>query len=505
MSSSDVKSKSFLQPIDRVAIVLMLVLSVLIGLLLWQGDRTVPRVRDFSWQGKQVGAEEKSFIVTFTRPMDRASVEKNLRIEPPLEGKISWAGRRMAYTLERPAPYGNSYELLLQGAQERYSRNTGKGAQIQPFTGKFRSRDRAFVYLGVTGTEAGKLILVNLSQQQQAIALTPPDLMVMDFKPYPAGDRILFSAQERSKTQQNAFDAQLYTVTTGIHPNSPGDSSSSSEAPGKIDRVLDSKDYQNLKFDLSPDGKTIVVQRVSRRNPGSDFGLWVIQPPAEARRLESQPGGEFVIHPDGNSLAIAQGQGIAILPLQPEGKSQIKPLDFLPKFGRLLSFSQDGSAAAMVQFNQDYTRSLFLVTNQGVQKELLRTTGSIISAQFDPLKQTLYCLLTQLVTNTKEYREEPYIAAIDLETGKQTPLVLLPKQRDVQISVATDGLAILFDQIVIDRQNQTLGISPRTDAGETITTSNLWLLPVMPLSEDADSKIQPEQLPFAGLRPRWLP
>lgn len=505
MSSSDIKSKSFLLPIDRVAILLMLVLSVLIGLLLWQGDRTVPRVRDFSWQDKQVGAEDKAFILTFSRPMDRDSVVKNLRIEPPLDGKISWAGRRMAYTLERPAPYGNAYEVRLEGAQERYSRNTGKGAQIQPFTGRFRSRDRAFVYLGVNGTEAGKLILVNFSQQQQAIALTPPDLVVMDFKPFPAGDRILFSAQERSKTQQNAFDAQLYTVTTGINPNSPGESSSRSDPPGKIDRVLDSKNYQNLKFDLSPDGKTIVVQRVSKRNPGSDFGLWIIQPPEEPKRLESQPGGEFLIHPDGNSLAVAQGQGVAILPLQTEEKSQIKPLDFLPKFGRLLSFSQDGSAAAMVQFNQDYTRSLFLVTNQGVQKELLRTTGSIISAQFDPTKQTLYCLLTQLLTNTKEYREEPYIAAIDLKTEKLTPLVLLPKQRDVQVSVATDGLAILFDQIVIDRQNQTSGIVPRTDAGETITTSNLWLLPVMPVQEDAGTKVQPEQLPFAGLRPRWLP
>jgi hypothetical protein len=47
----------------------------------------------------------------------------------------------------------------------------------------------------------------------------------------------------------------------------------------------------------------------------------------------------------------------------------------------VLSFARDGSAAAMVKFNTDYTRSLFLVTNQGLQKELLRTTGSILSGE----------------------------------------------------------------------------------------------------------------------------
>jgi len=58
-----VTSKSFLQPLDRVAIALMLALSLLIGLLLWQGDAVAPRVRDFSWQDKK-SAEDTSFTLT---------------------------------------------------------------------------------------------------------------------------------------------------------------------------------------------------------------------------------------------------------------------------------------------------------------------------------------------------------------------------------------------------------------------------------------------------------
>ncbi|WP_445240692.1 hypothetical protein [Microcoleus vaginatus] len=62
----------FKQPIDRTAIFLMLVLSVLIGLLLLSGDRTAPRVREFTWENKQIGAEDTGFILTFFRPMNQS-------------------------------------------------------------------------------------------------------------------------------------------------------------------------------------------------------------------------------------------------------------------------------------------------------------------------------------------------------------------------------------------------------------------------------------------------
>ena len=488
-----VSSKSFLQPLDRVAIALMLVLSLLIGLLLWQGDAVAPRVRDFSWQDKQVGAEDRAFTLSFSRPMDIKSVEANLQIDPPLPGKAAWAGRRMVYTLLAPAPYGTSYQVQLHGARDQFTEEGNSRRLIQPFNGAFKSRDRALVYLGVEGEEQGRLVLYNLTQQQKTI-LTPKNLVVVDFKPYPAGDKILFSATERTGNRQTSLSSQLYTVTTGIH----------SDSTGSVDVVLDSKDYQNLKFDLSADGKTIVVQRVSQRNPG-EFGLWVLRPNTKPQPLETEPGGDFIITPDGAAVAVAQGQGVAILPLESEAK---KPLDFLPQFGMVLDFAQDGFQAAMVKFNSDYTRSLFLVTNQGVQKQLLRTTGSILSCQFDPLSPKLYCLLTQLLGG-EEYQEQPYLAAIDLKTGKQKPLVVLPNQRDVQMSLSPDGLALLFDQVVTATTPSDASQSnvPRTNEGEAIATSRLWLLPLLSATsvEGTPTQLQPEQLPLPGFHPRWLP
>ncbi len=502
-SNSAPHSRPFPQPIDRVAIVLMVALSLIIGILLLTGDHAAAHVRSFSWQDKQIGADDTAFTLTFSRPMDHASVEANLRLEPPLPGKASWAGRRMAYTLTTPAPYGTQFQVHLQSAKDRFASSR---TVMQPFNGRFQTRDRAFAYIGVSGEEAGRLVLYNLNQQKKDV-LTPKDLVVTEFKAYPLGDRLLFAATARTEQPTVLTDQQLFTVTTGIQIQPPVQLDTAAVAPpqptaqplGVVTPVLDNKDYQNLKFDLSADGNIIVVQRVSRNNP-SDFGPWLVKAGEPPQPLKGQPGGDFLITPDSNSLAIAQGQGLAILPLQPNAK----PLDFLPKFGMVLGFARDGSLATTVKFNTDNTRSLFLVSNQGTQKELLRTPGSILSTQFDPAKQTLYCLLTEVLTSGDMYQEQPYLAAIDLKTSKLRPLVALPDQRDVQMSLAPDGLALLFDQTVEAVKDNTAAAGQLRDStGKAIADSRLWLLPIDPTNPAA--KAQPESLPLPGLRPRWLP
>jgi hypothetical protein len=526
MANPTVDSRKWLQPIDRVAIVLILILSVAIAGLLLKGDRTAPRVRNFSWADRQVGAEDAAFVLTFSRPMDHASVEQNLQIQPDLAGKFSWAGRRMAYTLATPAPYGQSFELKLDKARDRFSQADDQRTLMSPFVSQFKTRDRAFAYLGVTGAEAGRLILANLTEKTQEM-LTPENLVVMDFKPYPNGDKILFSATERNSQSKGVLDQQLYTVTTGIRVESPAtaifetkaaNQSPSNRPKGEVELVLDRKDYQNLKFDLSPNGKTIAVQRVKRNDPG-DYGLWIIQAGSEPQKVNADPGGNFLIAPDSQSLAMSQGQGMAILPLATEAQT----LDFLPKYGVILSFAKDGSAAAMVKFNvnpNNPTRSLFLVTNQGVEQQLLTTDGSISEAAFDPDKQTLYCLYTRRLPG-EVYQEEPYIAAIPLPApGSDTKnakkdlerldLLQLPIQRDIQLSLAPDGLGILFDQVTSDAkadqdQSRDRSGALRSKEGKVITDSQLWFLPLLQDEQGKPVPAEPQALELAGLRPRWLP
>ncbi|MGB3652936.1 MAG: hypothetical protein WBA41_17205 [Rivularia sp. (in: cyanobacteria)] len=496
-------NKTIIQPLDRVAIASILVLTVLIGLIISQGDVVRPSVRYFSWENQKIAADDMSFSLNFSRPMDIKSVENNLKIDPPLAGKTSWAGRKMAYTLLTPAPYGEEYTVELQGAKDKFSADKGADKFIQPFTGTFRSRDRVILYLGAQKEERGRLILYNLSQQKKTL-LTPKDLVVMDFEPFPNGERILFSAHAASS--QDTLSSQLYTVTTGI----AGETGREAKPATKVDLILDSKEYQILKFDLSPDGKTIVLQRAAKENP-SDFGLWFTSigdngKDSEIKRIENkEPAGDFLITPDSKAVAVAQGQGTAILPIQTDAS---KPLDFLPQFGVLQAFSKNGSQAVLVKFNTDYTKDLFLVTNQSTQKLLVKTTGSILKCEFDPASPTLYCLLTQLLPG-EDYQEQPYLVSINLKTGQQKPLLVLPlDKRDLHMSLSPDGLGLLFDQIVsaTDISTPVQGNSLKTDDGQEISTSSLWLMPLLPVNDsEINAELKPEQLPLMGYYPKWLP
>ena len=496
--------QKWLEPIDKVAIALIVVFSLVIGLLVWGGNacgrdcifHTGPQVSNFSWQNKLVGGEDRAFVLTFNRPMDRPSVEQNLAIEPPLPGKFSWSGRRLAYTLETPAPYGQSYQVKLQGAKEKFAAGNGAGESIRPFAGAFRSRDRACAYIGTEGEEKGRLILYNWTTNTKTV-LTPPNLIVFEFEPYPQNDTtkpnsILFSAAEKSNSDNALNSLQLYTVTTGLNQNG------SLQTNPEVKLVLDNHQYQNNKFDLSRDGKVIVVQRVNRQNP-ADFGLWIIRENQPPQPLQNVPGGDFLLAPDSRTIAVAQGEGIALLPLE----ADTEPLDFLAKFGRVVTFSADGTGAIMVNYNTDnpdlrYTRSLFYVNSVGVEKELLNLEGSILDCEFNPNATYLYCLLTKL-EKREEYREKPYLAKINLKTAEILPILALPKYQDSKISMAPDGLGILFDQVLTTKSESEVS-APYTNSGEAIVDSRLWLL--IPSSSTAH---QVEQLPLVGFHPQWLP
>ncbi|MGB0563336.1 MAG: hypothetical protein ACPGVO_16255 [Spirulinaceae cyanobacterium] len=499
--------------IDLVSIISCSILLVLLGLLLLSGVwcsghecwfDTRPKVREFTWQDQVVRAQDQAFIVQFDRPMNHEGVEENLQlvvpdqpdVADPLPGKVSWSGRRLAYTLDFPAPYGNQYRLELEGAREQFQGQERQGQEMQPFTAEFQTPDRVLAYIGITGEEQGRLVLFNLSEQTKEI-LTERDLIVTEFEPYADGRQILFTAVERSQTR-GILEQQLYRVTTGLRPD--GEAPQSETVAGQVEKVLDNRDYQLLKFDLSADGELIVVQRVGRDDP-TDIGLWLLEENQEPIALQNPPGGVFEIAPDNQLIASAQGEGIALLSLEPEAD----PLDFLGQFGMILGFSPDGRQAALVDFNranpdQQYVRSLYLVNNQGVSEKVFDTEGSIIDCQFTPTGQELYCLLTRRLPEA-DYNEQPYLAFIDRVTQIVVPLTQFPPGQEVHWHIAPDGLIVVFDQVEIDPNERTETVL-KTDSSEVIVGGKLW---VMFPATQPDAEPVLEELPFAGIRPQWLP
>ncbi len=478
-----------LLPLDRLAMIFMAGVAIVTLILLWSGDRTLPQVRDFNWQDRRISAEDTAFTLTFNRSIDRAAVEKQLQINPPLPGKISWAGSKLAYTLTHPAPYGNTYKVSLQGAKELIGKQKGKA--MVPFTGKFRTPDRMFAYISSGVADRGQIVIYNF-QTQKPLVISPPGLVVTDFKVDRASQKIIFTATD-VKTLQNNQPAiasqQVYSVSTGIAPRN---NDSQFTPPGQLELILDNRDYQNVKFDLAPDGNKLVVQRISRKNP-TDFALWVITLDKSAPPVKLKQSGDFVITPDSTEVAAAVGQGVSISPLTLTTDSN---LNFLPKFGSVLSFATDGTAAAMVEYNSDYTKSLFVVNNQGIEQQIFKTSGSILDAKFSPAKDIIYCLATELKTKGETSREEPYLTAIDLQTQKIIMMLLLPTQQGLQMSLAPDGLAVMFDQI--DQGDSTNQIIQGRSNGV------LWLLPIPPNIKDLTTAVKADRLPLSGWHPRWL-
>lgn len=472
---------------DQVVLGSMFLLTLLITLLWGLGDRTQIQVHKFSWEGQQISVDDRVFEFALTEAINPQAVAQQLNIEPPLPGKLSWAGKNFFYTLTELPVYGEDYQVTLTDL------DLASNQRVEPFLSRFKTRDRAFAYIGTEETQRGRLILFNLTQRQQAI-LTPADLIVLNFAVYPEGDRLLFSAIPRGADASPA-DQQLYTVTTGLNyqnQNPP-------PTAGQIRPILQfSTDYINGQFQLASNGQRIVIQRINREDP-RDRSLWVIEDEAEPRPL-GIPAEDFLLSPDAEVIAITQRGQLSLVPLGRDGGA----IQAKEQFTRMLAFSADLTQQAVLKENNGM-RSLYIINDQGIEQEILRTPMAIVDCRFDPRqKDILYCLkIDQNLSNPGQIVEEPFLTAIDLRDGTETALLTLPNYRDVQLSIAADGLALLFDQIVTDQPTRQSDLF--VNSGLAVEGGRLWLLSLPEITTERTIRPVPPESLVPGYQPRWMP
>ncbi|MDB9312067.1 Ig-like domain-containing protein [Spirulina sp. CS-785/01] len=455
----------------------------LLGVLV-VGDQTRPKVVEFSGDNQPIGVEAESFTLRFNEAMDGETVAENLEISPPLSGKLSGGGRKFVYTLTDLPAYGTDYEVRLEEAQTEPLSGQQTPETMEEFTGTVETRDRAFAYLGITGEEAGRLLLYNITEAKK-IALTPPDLIVTQFAPYPEGDRVLFSAYEAN---QEANTQKLYTVTTGLNYQPDTDP----QPPGRIKRVLDAQNYRNFQFDLSQDGNLIVVQRANRQNQ-EDGGLWVIPKEGNPRSLGISAN-TFQITPDSQNLAVTQPRGVSLIPLTPQGQQW----EFFPDYEQIIALSEQPSQRMIVlKENEDFSKSLFAINQRGESKELLTIGGDLLDCAFEPRQgELLYCLQLEALDQNRR-SATPFLTLINTQTGNNFALVELTNDPDVRMSMAPDGRNLLFDQVMLEED----GASEEEQA-----SGEVWLLPLPDFVRDRENAelIPPEEV-TNGLDPKWIP
>jgi len=486
---------------DLIAIIIIFVLTVVISILLILGDTQLPQVIKFSWANQQIGFNDHSFTLKFNRLMNQESVNNNIDIEPKLDGKISWSGKELTYTLTDSLTYGKKYILRLNSAQELDRSNYAK--KIKPFEAEFQSRDLIFGYIGLqdinpnTGVkeldqskqQKGKLILYNQTLNESKI-LTPPDLWVVNFAIKPQGDRAIISAFNPNE----GFNQQkLFTVTTGLKFNN----SNQVNIGGKIRLLLDSKNYENIRFKLSKNGETLIVERKNRQDQ-NDHSLWII-----AEDQKPQPlgilGQNFDISPDGNTLIITLAEGISFYPLNDKGQQ-----GFITGGTQFFGFSSDNSQKLIEKININGTYSLFLVNQDGKERELGFSFSPFINCQFQPTKENIiYCAKSDPVEENGVYVDNKVLARIDLNQGELVPLIALPNDPNLTISFASDGSALIFDQVQNALDN--FNINGINEKGQGITNGKLWILSLPEDKAQPNPKNSKLVGSFIGYHPKWLP
>ena len=486
--NTELKQNSF-PFFDGLIFLSILLLSGGIYFFVQRSNQVPLKVQEFSWHNQKIGSGDRAFTLTFNHPINQASVEKGLNIQPPLNGKISWSENKLFYTLSEIPIYGISYQVRLNNIK------TANNEKILPsFVNFFKTDDRSFAYLGTNNQEKGRLILYNITKREKTI-LTPADLNVTDFRIPPRGEKIFFLAYDSRESPLNLNSVQqLYTVSTGFKTRG----TVKSEPVGRLHNILNNREYANIRFDLSKNGRTLIVERESRKNP-ADAGLWLITESGNNRPL-GIPGGQFALTPNGQRIALKNKDGITILPLYQEaGAAQV-----LPGYEAVLDFSSNSSQVLMVKNNNDYTRSVVLVNQKGDSKELFRSFYPVSTCRFEPRQEkTIYCAKTDLLQpQVGQLQEANYLSVFKIDTRQEFPLLSLPQTQGVQISISPDGVGLLFDQ-VLGTLNPAL--MPRESS---FSNTTLYLLPLPDLetrlrNNQTPAKVTLEQL-YPGARPLWF-
>lgn len=474
---------------DRTVGAIAILLIGLIAVVLLRGNQSPLTVTQYSWRNTNIGAQTQALTMTFNHPVDPGKIKEGLTIDPPLAGKTIWQGRRWFYTLTDIPRYGTNYQLTLPlPAMVR-----GQGEQ--DFSSVITSRARALVYIGVGGEERGRLILYNITnpQQPQKIILTPKDLTVRQFQIYPQGDRLVFTATDptRRSGQQNIF-----TVTTGINNLN----TQTKVLPGKLERLWENQDYDNQRIALASNGSTLVISRQNVQNP-ADAGLWVA-PEGDSPRPLGIKAEQFIVSPNGNFLAVTQEGGVGLIPLTPNAGTP----QFLEAMEQALDFSPNGKELLLTQQNPDFSHSLVMYDlQQSSRREILRSPYPLLSCRFDPRSQPrAYCLQADFIQREGEpVQPEPYLAVINLNDGQARPLLALPNYPEVDLTIAPDGLGLMFDQVATGPSMGSHDLL--TNSQRSIVDGRVWLLPLPgDLATETDADPDPQEL-TAGFAPSWMP
>ncbi|MGD8737218.1 MAG: Ig-like domain-containing protein [Anaerolineae bacterium] len=178
------KQRLVVLPVVAVAAVAVFVTIVLV-------TSTTVRIVDLSPAAGQVGVSITTPIrLTFSQPMDAASVESRLQIEPGVEGRWIWNGNTLTFEPHSALAPDTRYTVSLESdALSQRGRPLGQGR-----TWQFETREPLLLFLGRRSPDESVRQLHVASLQDGAVRqLTSEPGGVWDYGVHPHGEAIVYS------------------------------------------------------------------------------------------------------------------------------------------------------------------------------------------------------------------------------------------------------------------------------------------------------------------------
>jgi Tol biopolymer transport system component len=253
---------------DRTVLLVVFAGLLLVGALLWRGDRVGVQIAAVYPAGGATNVSVRSGIqVVFSQEM-AIGPETPVQLSPPVVGVTRWDGRSVAFVPAQPLEPGTTYTVTVDaGLESRQGRPF-----LRPYTWRFQTGQSRVLHITWDDEDRSQIALVN-PDGSDARQLTQEVYGVVDFAVSPDGMSIVYAAVR----EDGGSDLRLI--------DSDG---------ANLQDVLECPDAVCSGASWLPDGRRLVYERRNMGAPGAPPGpprLWwldVIQGQTTAVFQDSQ-------------------------------------------------------------------------------------------------------------------------------------------------------------------------------------------------------------------------
>lgn len=471
--------------LDKAFALALAVIVFLTALVLARGDRTFPKVNAFNRHQDLIASVEKQLLFTFNREMDRQTVEQGLQITPSIAGRYSWFGKKMAFTPNQPLQPGQRYQIRLQEALD----SAGKPMQA-PFESWFETTPERLLYIGSQDEENFRLVMWNFQREQKTL-LTPPNLRVTLVKPTTDPEWLFFLAADLDNPRGELHwtaSVELYRLNLQTL---------------KVERVFQPDAFITLDFDITPNGRTLVVLRILAEDEEEDsipVALWSRRQPEEDWQVLPKlliPDSPIHLSPNGRFVVGKGPSGFVLESLGSAGEPQ-----FLGRFFKAYGFSPDGNQILLTENAKQVGMSLFnqmaILNSQGQRTQAGDSEGFMTHLRFGRNGDAVYFVMTR--TENDVAMVNPFhLYRYDIQANRIEQLANDTRFSEEAFDVAYDNSKLVVERFETSKENN-FGPELRTRLEETTgqhANAALWLY-------DIQSK-RWEPLNIDGRNPVWMP